>query len=144
VLAYERDIFCLDVITGESLMNAESSEQREWLTRVHETLKWTVAGPNIKNPFDAESSDEALISYVNDRSALMSVTVVKAIMDETEIIKITDLAALDFETVHPNLVNIERADLQGYLDEFGVWDIINNEIESFQQACREEVDNRGV
>lgn len=125
-------------------MNSRASEQREWLTRVHDSLKWTVAGPNIKNPFDAESSDSALISYANDRSALMSVTVVKAIMDETEIIKITDLSALDFETVHPNLVSIERTELQGYLDEFGVWDTINEEIEKFQNACRDEVSNRGI
>jgi hypothetical protein len=120
-------------------MKNTQSEQQKWLLRVHPNLKWRLDGPNVKNPFDTNATDSKLEEYIADRSLLMSVCSAKAFMDETEILKIVDLADMKFETVHPNLVNLDRDDLVDYLRSQGVWKLLEKEIERVQQQCREEL-----
>lgn len=118
---------------------AGGSEQKKWLIRVHPSLKWKLDGPNVRNPFDANASVSKLEEYVMDRSALMSVCTAKAFMDETEILRITDLTDLKYETVHPNIINLERSALLEYLEQHGVWELISKEINKFQQQCQDEL-----
>lgn len=127
---------------GMTGMRDNSSPQKKWLDRVHSQVKWRIDGPNLRNPFDVSASDSKLQEYVLDRLSLMAACTAKAFMDETEIIRITDLDEMKFESVHPNVVNIERQELIDYLKASGTWKFLNTEIDKLQKSCQTEIDSR--
>jgi len=118
------------------------SNQKKWLLKMHPAIVWRIDGPNVSNPFDSTSSDEKLEEYLSDRATLLSACKAKAYMDETEILRIINLAELKFETVHPNVVNIDELDLMEYLKEQGVWLFLSKEIDRVRELCREELGRR--
>ncbi|NMC61645.1 MAG: hypothetical protein GYA55_00605 [SAR324 cluster bacterium] len=122
-------------------------EQRQspaylWLQKAQPNIRWRLVGPNIKNPFDSLATEQRLEEYVGDKFALMEVCQVLAIMDESTILKITDLDALQFTTEHPNLVSLSREDLEAFLKTSGVWDKLIAEFSALQKACSEELKTR--
>jgi len=123
-------------------MNERKSDEHEWLDKMHSTIVWRLIGPNIKNPFDSNVTETKLEDYSTDRSTLMEVCEVQAYMDETVILKVLDLTDLTIETVHPNLVNLDRDSLSRYLKESGVWDFIEDEFKKLQEECRVEFEAR--
>ena len=123
-------------------MNERRAPEYTWLEKSHPNIKWRLIGPNIRNPFDSLTTDLKLESYTSDRYALMEVCQVMAIMDESTILKITDLDSLQFLTEHPNLVSLQREDLDAYLKTSGVWDKISADFNELQKECRRELDAR--
>ena len=123
-------------------MKDNSSPQKKWLDRVHPQVKWRIDGPNLKNPFDSSASDAKLEEYSRDRYSLMAACTAKAFMDETEILRINNLDELLFDSVHPNVVNIDRQELMEYLKVSGTWKYLNSELDKLQKACKSELEAR--
>lgn len=121
---------------------ARMSQQRQWLNRVNPSITWRLVGPNLKNPFDSTVNESALEGFLSDNSLLMESCTVQAHMDDTEILRITDLTDLKFQTVHPNILDIEREELRLYLEEFGVWEFVNEEFKKLLAQVQDELDNR--
>lgn len=124
------------------LVSAKESQQLQWLVKNHPSIRWRLIGPNIKNPFDSTASDQKLEAYANDKSILMEACQVHGLMDDTLVLKITDLTILKFDTEHPNLNNLSGDDLDSYLKQAGVWKIIDQEFKKLQQSCEEELEVR--
>ena len=125
-------------------MPLKMSRERDWLEKMHTALKWSLVGPNIRNPFDSHVTPEKIEEYSNDRSALMEVCQAQAVMDDTSIIKITDLTNLKFETLHPNLMSLAVDDLNNYLTEKGIWNFIVQELKRMQKECQTELARRSA
>lgn len=123
-------------------MDSKESPGLAWLEKNHSVIRWRVIGPNVRNPFDSASSDQKLETYASDRSTLMEACQVQAAMDDTILIKITDLSVFKFSTEHPYLVDLSREDLRRYLDKSGIAKMIQDELSKLQQACRDELKNR--
>lgn len=123
-------------------MNTRKTPERVWLDRTHSVIKWTLKTPEIHNPFDASINVQTLDDMINDRSILMESCQVVAIMDETEILRIKDLTSLKFQTEHPNLMHISMEDLDGYLNEHGVWKVLETKFDAFREQCKAELEKR--
>ena len=118
---------------------SQAYPEYQWLIQTHPVLRWRLIGPNIKNPFDSTASDQKLEGYVSDKSVLMEACQVHCLMDDTMVIKITDLTLMKYESEHPNLNNMTADDLDGYLKETGVWKTIDADFKKLQQACEDEL-----
>ena len=123
-------------------MSSQGVAGVKWLAANNSAIKWRLIGPNISNPFDSQAADSRLDDYANDRSALMSVCSIQALMDETVLVKINDLISFDFDTEHPNLVDLTPEELKKFLESSGTWDTITNDFKKLQQSCRDELDRR--
>lgn len=118
------------------------SSQTKFLESNKNSIEWRFVGPNLSNCFDSSVSNEKLESYSHDKYALMDVCQIRAVMDETIIIKITNLGELDFETDHPSVQGIEKDELRNFLLDSGIWDEMSEEFVKMQEACGEELENR--
>ena len=123
-------------------MNDRPSEERKWLERVGDNIKWRIDGPDIKNPFDASINEARLEDLISDKSMLLESCEAVAVMDETEILRITDLSSLRCKSEHPNLVNISPDQLDAYLKDKGVWNVIEDKLEEFRKECQFELEKR--
>jgi len=123
-------------------MSNSTSTQLKWLNSNHGAIEWRLVGPNIRNRFDSNVTPERLEDYVRDRTALMQECSLQALMDETLILKVTDLSALTFETIHPNLVGIEVQDLQSFFSTHSILEKMTNDFKALQSACEQELKNR--
>jgi hypothetical protein len=125
-------------------MSTKILSAQDWLKTNQTVIKWRLIGPAINNPFDSQAANDRLEAYATDRSALMEVCSVQALMDDTVLLKISDLISMKFETEHPKLVELDRDTLKRYLESTGVWDDIGNQFKKFQSACKDELTNRGA
>ena len=123
-------------------MEKKNSPELTWLLKEHSVLRWRLIGPDFRNPFDAGSSDEKLQEYAGDRSALLSACRAQAYLDDSMVLQITDLSTLEFDSVHPNLVTLQRQDLESYLKTSGVWDHFIREFAKIRQACVDTINER--
>jgi len=123
-------------------VNQSDSAGVQWIIKNQSVLRWKLIGPNIGNPFDSAASDDRLEEYVNDKSILMEACQVNALMDDTIVIKITDLTIMKFQTDHPNLQNLSQTDLEAAMKQAGVWSTIDAEFKKLQDACARELDQR--
>lgn len=120
-------------------MNAKPTPAIAWLQKNQANIKWKLVGPNIQNPFDVAASTERLQEYVYDINLLKENCSVQAYMDDTTIIKITDLNFFEFSSEHPNLNGLAREELQRFLESSGTWKIIQAEIRKVQDSCKAEI-----
>lgn len=123
-------------------MNSRITPERQWLIRNHGSIEWKLNTPDIKNPFDSSVSEAKLEDYISDRSLVMEACKVVAIMDETEILRIEDLTSLKYKTEHPNIMNIDAENLDGYMRENGIWDLISEKFDEFKRECEDELARR--
>lgn len=123
-------------------MNAKQTPAIAWLQKNHANIKWKLVGPNIQNPFDVAASTSRLQEYVHDLNALKENCSVQAYMDDTTIIKITDLSFFEFSSEHPNLNGLGREELQTFLESSGTWKTIQAELRKVQDNCRAEINSR--
>ncbi|MCO6431959.1 MAG: hypothetical protein J5J00_13960 [Deltaproteobacteria bacterium] len=123
-------------------MTSQESPGIKWLSANNSSIKWRLLGPNIANPFDSQAADSRLEEFVADRSALMEVCSIQALMDETAIVKISDLISFRFETEHPNLMDLSPEELKRFLETSGVWENISKEFKALQESCRAELARR--
>ncbi len=117
-------------------MREERSQQREWLERNRESLKWRLTGPNFRNQFDSSVSEEKLEEYILDRQLLMENSALHCYLDESSIMKVTDLMFFDYETSHPNIIGLERDELRRYLEASGVWDKMLDDVDALQEDAK--------
>lgn len=123
-------------------MNSRISAPLQWLQKNQANIKWKLVGPNIQNPFDMAASTEKLREYVMDRSLLLERCSVHAHMDETTIMRITDLNTFAFASEHPNLMGLSSEDLQRFLEASGTWKSLQEGVINIQKACEGEIKSR--
>ena len=119
-----------------------SSTQRDWLVKNHENLEWRLVGPNVRNRFDSNVSDDKLEEYVRDRELLWENCSAQCFLDDACIFKITDMTFFEYETSHPNLLGLEQEGLRRYLEEHGVWDEMRNKLDPLMDLCEKELNAR--
>ncbi|MCB0333165.1 MAG: hypothetical protein KDD55_06670 [Bdellovibrionales bacterium] len=123
-------------------MRDQKSPQSAWLERVRETLKWRLIGPNFRNRFDSSVSDDKLNEYLDDRQLLLENCTLQCYLDDACVLKIKDLQFFNYESEHPNLVGIERDDLESFLKIEGILDQLEDDLDALQTKCQEELEER--
>ncbi len=133
---------CKCNILGELIVREQKSPQSQWLERVSTSLKWRLIGPNFRNRFDSAVSDDKLSDYLDDRHLLLENCTLQCYLDDACVIKISDLQFFNYESEHPNIVGIDREELESFLKIQGVLDQLEDDLDALQTQCQEELQER--
>lgn len=123
-------------------MTSTETKEPSWLERMHTFLTWKISPPEISNPYKQPLSDKALNELATDKSVLVKFIEIRAMMDGEELVKISDLSALNVKTAHPHISKMRKAEIKEYLSNFGIFGLVEKEIPEIQKNIMEELNRR--
>lgn len=113
-----------------------------WFEKMDGFLNWKVIGPDIHNPFGPAISDRVLLELAHKRDVLRKQFNLRCMCDGHEVLMIKNIEAPQINTDHPCISELSRAEIFDYLDEHGVTDQINKEMDRVQQEIKDELKRR--
>ena len=123
-------------------MHDQKSAQGEWLERVKQSLRWKLVGPNFRNRFDSAVSDSNLENFLQDRQLLIENCTLQCYLDDACVLKVSDLQFFNYDTNHPNIVGIEREELEAFLKVEGVLTQLEDDLDELIRDCESELAER--
>lgn len=113
-----------------------------WFEQMDGFLNWKVIPPDIHNPFKPPMADRILLELAYNPTALRAMTNLRCMCDGYEVLLIKNLETPLFRTDHPCISSLSRSDIMDFIDNSGLNEKINTELEKTKKIIIDEINAR--